>query len=172
MFAAVAEHHGGADGGLDDQLVGLGAGQAEQDAGVGHGLDEEVEVRGARSGQGGRRVLLGLGDAEGLADALEDRLRGGEVVGGGVAVGRDDGHALVDEYGGVRHDAYDRGVRGEAVLDEGGRDARGRADDQAVGGDVPGELVQRSRPMSWGLTARMRMSARPAASALVTESTP
>ena len=35
-----------------------------------------------------------------------------------------------------------------------------------------GVSSSRSRPMSWGLTARMRMSARLAASALVTDSTP
>lgn len=142
VFAAVPEHDRRADGGLDDQVVGLGAGQAEQDAGVGHRLDEEVEVRGARAGERGGRVLLGLGDPESLADAAEDRLGVVEVLGGGVAARGDDGHALVHQDGGVRHDAYDRGARGEALLDEAGGDAGGGADDEAVGGDVRGQLVE------------------------------
>lgn len=110
VFAAVAEHHGGADGGLDDEVVGLVAGQAEEDAGVGHGLDEEVEVRRAGAGERGAGVLLGLRDAEGLADAGEDLLGAGEVRAGGVGTGGDDGHRLVDEGGGVRHDPYDGGA--------------------------------------------------------------
>lgn len=84
VFAAVAEHRGGADRGLDDQLVGLVAGQAEQDSRVGHGLDQVEEVRRARAGQGGAGVLLGLGDAERLADGSEDLLGVGEVGGCGV----------------------------------------------------------------------------------------
>ncbi len=142
VFAAVAEHHGGADGGLDDQVVGLVPGQAEEDASVGHRLDEEEEVGRAGAGEGGGGVLLGLGDAEGLADGAEDFLGVGQVSGGGVGAGGDDGHGLVDEGGGVRHDPYDGGAGRQALLEVRGGDAGGAADDQAVGGDVRGELGQ------------------------------
>ena len=77
-----------------------------------------------------------------LPTRAEDLLGVGEVLGGGVAAGGDDGHGLVDEGGGVRHDADDGGALGEAFLEEGGGDARGAADDQAVGGDVRGEFVE------------------------------
>ncbi|MBW8701721.1 hypothetical protein MBT84_19130 [Streptomyces sp. MBT84] len=142
MLAAVAEHHRRADRGLDDQFVGLVAGQPEQDAGVRHGLDQIEEVRRTRAGQRGAGVLLCLGDAERLADGTEDLLGVGEVRLGGVASGRDDGHGLVDEGGRVRHDAHDRGAGGQARLEEGGGDAGGAADDQPVGGDVRGEFVE------------------------------
>ncbi len=122
--------------------MGLGAGKAQEDAGVGHGLDEEVEVRGPRPGEGRGGVLLRLGDAQGLADAAEDLLGVGEVVAGGVAARGDDGHALVHEDRGVGHDADHGGVGGEPLLDERGGDAGGRADDEAVGSDVVGELVE------------------------------
>src|SRR5690606_33668574 len=142
VLAAVAEHGGRADRGLDDQVVGLVAGQAEQDAGVRHGLDQVEEVGRAGAGESRAGVLLRLGDAQGLADAAEDLLRVGEVLGGGVAAGGDDRHGLVDEGGGVRHDADHRDARGEALLEEGGGDSGGSADDQTVGGDVRGEFVE------------------------------
>lgn len=57
-------------------------------------------------------------------------------------LGRDDGHALVDEYGGVGHDADDGGARGQALLDEGGGDTGRGADDETVRGDVRAEFVE------------------------------
>src|SRR5690606_503729 len=94
------------------------------------------------AGESRAGVLLRLGDAQGLADAAEDLLRVGEVLGGGVAAGGDDRHGLVDEGGGVRHDADHRDARGEALLEEGGGDSGGSADGQTVGGDVRGEFVE------------------------------
>lgn len=141
MFAAVAEHDGGADGGLHDEVVGLGAGQAEQDAGVGHRLDQEVEVGGAGAGEGGGGVLLGLGDAQGLADAAEDLLGDGEVRRVGVRTAGDHRHRLVHQGGRVGHDADHGGAGGQALLEVRGGDAGGAADDEAVGGDMRGQLL-------------------------------
>ena len=69
MLAAVGEHLGRADRRLDDQLVGHVARQAEQDAGVDHGLDQEEEVGRAGAGQRRDGVLLRLGHPHHLADA-------------------------------------------------------------------------------------------------------
>src|SRR5690606_26668144 len=102
--------------------------------------DQVEEVRRAGAGEGGAGVLLGFGDAEGLADGTEDLLGVGEVFGGGVAACGDDRHGLVDQGGGVGHDADHGGARGEPLLVVGGGDAGGAADDQAVGGDVRGEF--------------------------------
>ncbi len=98
-------------------VVGLGAGQAEQDAGVGHRLDQEVEVGGAGAGEGGGGVLLGLGDAQGLADAAEDLLGDGEVRRVGVRTAGDHRHRLVHQGGRVGHDADHGGAGGQALLE-------------------------------------------------------
>lgn len=90
---------------------------------VRHRFDQVEEVRRAGAGEGRAGVLLRFGDAERLADGAEDLLGVGEVVGGGVASGGDDGHGLVDEGGRVRHDADDGDPGGEALLEGGGRDA-------------------------------------------------
>jgi len=50
MLAGVAQHGGGADGGLNDQLGGHRPGQTQQDAGVDHRLHQVEEVGGARTG--------------------------------------------------------------------------------------------------------------------------
>src|SRR5207249_12061598 len=58
VLTRVAQHGGGADRRLHDQLRGQGARQAEQDAGVDHRLDEVEEVRRPGTGQRGYRVQL------------------------------------------------------------------------------------------------------------------
>ncbi len=142
MLAAVPQHDGGADRRLDDQVVRLVARQAEQDAGVRHGLDQEVEVGRPRTRQGRGGVLLGLGQPQGLADTVEDVLGVCEVLLGGVGAAGDHGHGLVDEGRRVGHDAHDGRPGGEAGLDETGGDARGGGDHEPVGRGVRGQLVQ------------------------------
>ncbi len=51
VLAGLAQHDGGADRGLHDEVVGDLARQAEQDAGVGHRFDQEEEVGRSRPGQ-------------------------------------------------------------------------------------------------------------------------
>ncbi|TXS31598.1 ABC transporter ATP-binding protein, partial [Streptomyces sp. adm13(2018)] len=67
--------------------------------------------------------------------AAEDLLGVGEVRGGGVAAGRDHGHALVDEDGGVGHDADDGGAlmrEGEILADDTPEALRRRNDTPTV----------------------------------------
>lgn len=171
VFAAVAEHRGRADGGLDDEVVGLVPGQAEEDARVGHGLDQVEEVRRAGAGEGGAGVLLGFGDAECLADGAEDLFGVREIGLARVAA-----MEMTDMASSTRAGVF-------VITRTTGVPAARRSSKKEVGmpaaplttrrsAGVCGASSSRRVAMSWGLTVRMSVSAVFAASALVTGVTP
>ena len=142
VFAGVEDHFGGTEDGLGGEAEGGGAGEAFEDAGVGEGFDDGVDVGGAAAGEAGDGVEEFFGDFIDGADAAEDGA--GEVgigIGGGGAAG-EGGGACADEGGGVGHGADDALGGAEPGLEVGKGDAGGDGEVEALAGELGEGLAE------------------------------
>ena len=103
MLTGLPQQLGRAEHGLHHQLGGGVPGQAEVDAGLDHRLDDEEQVRGARAGDRGHRVLVALRHGDHPAGRGQDLGHPVEMLLLAVRARRDGRHALVDLGGGVGH---------------------------------------------------------------------
>ena len=164
---------GRADRGLHDQVVGDLPGQAEQDAGVDHRLDQEVEVRRAGAGERGHRVLLGLGHPDGPAERLEHLLGQRQVRRRWRAAPAEIAVIAWSTRAGVLVMTRTTGVpSGSQLGEEAGRQAGAERDDQLVGRHLRRRARPSASPASCGLTATASTSASATAASLSTTRMP
>lgn len=151
MAASLEDHGGGASEGLGGEILGELAGEPHEDAGIGHGFDGEESESGAAPAEAGDGIEEGFADLGDEADGAEDFFGEGGIVGGGGGAEGVSGGALVDEGGGIGHDADDavegtggglEGWEGEACDD---------GDEEFLGGES-GEIAEGGEGV-WGFDA-------------------
>ena len=147
--------------GLHEQVGRDRPRQPEQDAGVGHRLDQEEEVRRAAAGQRGHRVLLRLRHADHLADRATAAPRpAAGARSAACAPAGQRAHRLVDQHRRVGHHPDHRGAGRPAASRERRSGCRPPATPPACSGDTCGTSSSSSASMSCGLTAISSTSAR------------
>ena len=142
MLPALDQQLGAPEHRLRGELQGSAAGEADFDARVGQGLDDQEQVGGAAAGETGDGVELRLLEQDGEAHAVEDGARGGEIGVGRVLPEGERGRGGAHCRGRVGHGAHDAHRRMQPPFDGLDGHASGHADDQLVARDVGGDPAQ------------------------------